>query len=164
MHECLGIDFGGVVVKSAHRVAVGGAAPWTQGAAAAHDEALDSIAVLVQLFQGRVSIVSKAGPAVEARTRQWLVDTDLCGRTGLDATNVIFCRDRGDKAAICLERGITHFIDDRIHIMQILRSVVPHLFLFEAGGGSIRCPPWFTVVHSWPDTVARLRGSILGAS
>jgi hypothetical protein len=54
----------------------------------------------------------------------------LFSRTGLNQEQVRFCLKREDKATVCRELEISHFIDDRVHIMQILRGVVLSLCLF----------------------------------
>ncbi len=46
------------------------------------------------------------------------------------AEHVRFCRERPQKLPICAELGITHFIDDHMEIMDVLRPIVPHLYLF----------------------------------
>ena len=55
----------------------------------------------------------------------WLQSVDFFSRTGLHKDPLRFCLQREDKASICRELEITHFIDDRVHLMQILRGVFP---------------------------------------
>jgi hypothetical protein len=55
-----------------------------------------------------------------------------------------------DKASICRELEISHFIDDRVHVMQILRGVVPHLCRFRESGAERFCPPWAPFATNWP--------------
>ncbi|WP_129777985.1 hypothetical protein [Peristeroidobacter soli] len=50
------------------------------------------------------------------------------------------------------ELGITHFIDDRIDVLQAMRSVVPNLYLFGPQFGPQ--PPGMRHVHGWAE-VAR---------
>jgi hypothetical protein len=66
---------------------------------------------------------------------------------------VRFCLQGEDKASICRELGISHFIDDRVHIMQILRGVVPHLCLFGEPVAERFCLPWATVAPTWPEVI-----------
>ena len=63
-------------------------------------------------------------------TLSWLQSVDFFSRTDLQPDHVCFCLQREDKENICRGLRITHFIDDRVHIMQILRRVVPRLCLF----------------------------------
>jgi hypothetical protein len=66
---------------------------------------------------------------------------------------VRFCLQREDKASICREVEIRHFIDDRVHVMQILRGVVPHLCLFGEPGAERLCPPWSFFASSWAEVI-----------
>jgi hypothetical protein len=84
----LGIDIGRVIIDgSAHPD--GGDTAFFAGdeatmlATPEMPGALAAIARLVTRFDGRVWLVSKCGPRVEARTRRWLAGHDIAGRTGL---------------------------------------------------------------------------------
>jgi hypothetical protein len=114
------------------------------------------IRALVDRFDGRVWLVSKCGPRVEDRTRQWLAHHDLYGRTGLDPAHVRFCRARPDKAIHCAELGITHFIDDRSDVLRALDGVVARRFLF--GPQRRPAPRGVEPVATWADVEARLLG------
>jgi hypothetical protein len=69
---------------------------------------------LVEKFERRVWIISKCGPRVQEKTRNWLQHHGFFERTGIDEGNLRFCLRRPDKALHCAEIGITHFIDCRI--------------------------------------------------
>ena len=97
---------------------------------------------------------------MQARTRTWLDSTDFFSLTGLAPENVRFCLERQEKASICRDLNISHFVDDRIHIMQILRHTVPNLYLFGESGGEQYCPPWATFVSGWPQLVDLVTESI----
>lgn len=88
----------------------------------------------------------------------WLEHHDTFDRTGIDADRVRFCRRRADKATICAELGLTHFIDDRIDVLAPMRGVVEHLHLFgtEPGPADER---WLTVLPDWPTAVERVQPS-----
>jgi hypothetical protein len=131
----LGVDFGRVINDASSHpsgddtVFLGGteeemlATPVMKGA-------IESVTRLCDAFEGRVWIVSKAGPTVQARTERWLAHHRFFEATGIDASHVRFCRRRDEKATICSELGITHFVDDRYGVLKYLVGVVPHLFLF----------------------------------
>lgn len=104
---------------------------------------------LVRRFEGRAWVISKCGPRIEQRTRQWLDHHDFYDRTGIARENVRFCRARADKAAHCAELGITHMIDDRVDVHRALRDVVPHRLLF--GAQSEPVPEWVRHVPTWED-------------
>ncbi|MDR7273885.1 hypothetical protein [Catenuloplanes atrovinosus] len=91
-------------------------------------------------FQGRVHLISKAGPEVERNTRDRLHHHDFFTRTGVPAENVHVVRERRDKAAVCTRLGITHSIDDRPDVLAHL-TTVPHRYLM----GSPHVPDWGTL-------------------
>jgi hypothetical protein len=122
----VGIDFGGVIVRN--RKLTRGEDTGLAGSdkvAIAQDGVFDAIREIISICEGRVWIVSKAGPRMQARTRAWLDTVDFFSRTGLDVEHVRFCLERQEKGTICRELGVTHFVDDHVHVMQILRHTVP---------------------------------------
>src|SRR5580658_8061533 len=92
--------------------------------------AFASLTRLTAILEGRVWLVSKCGPDVQARTERWLAHQQFFEITGIDPSHVRFCLRRADKATHCSELGITHFVDDRPEVLAHLVGVVPHLFLF----------------------------------
>jgi hypothetical protein len=154
----IGIDFGGVIIRNLHEdQGEDTSLQSSSGEQAAIDWAIEAIRQLCSTCDGRVWIVSKAGPRMQERTLAWMQSVDFCSRTGLQPDHVRFCLQREDKASICRELGISHFIDDRVHVMQILRGVVPHLCLFGETGGERICPPWACFAMSWPEVVGWVR-------
>lgn len=145
----LGIDIGRVIIH--------GDGPDTSFVGAATDEealrapamggAFESIARLVERFgPDHVWLVSKCGKNVERKSRAWLAHHRFHETTGVLAEHVRFCRDRRHKAPIASELGIRFFVDDRLDILFMMRSVVPHRFLFGASSspeaGIIPVPTW----------------------
>jgi hypothetical protein len=43
--------------------------------------------------------------------------------TGVPRSNLYFCRHHEDKAVICERLGITHFVDDRLRVLDCLKTV-----------------------------------------
>jgi hypothetical protein len=128
MNARIGIDFGGVIVRNLHEDrGEDTSLQSSSGSEAARDGAFDAIHELCSACTGRVWIVSKAGPRMQERTLTWFQSVDFFSRTGLQQDHVCFCLEREDKASICRDLEISHFIDDRVHVMQILRGIVPHL-------------------------------------
>lgn len=162
MNGHVGLDFGGVIV--ANRNAVSGEDTSLgdfDGSQVARDGAYDAIRQIVSACDGRVWIVSKAGLRMQARTLAWMDAVDFFSRTGLEADHVRFCLRREDKEGICRELAITHFVDDRVHVMQILRAAVPHLYLFgETEEQQHFCPPWATFVHTWGEVADLVTQSV----
>lgn len=109
----------------------------------------DVLPRLVAAFGGRVWLVSKCGEQTQRRTEQWLDHHDFWARTGIPPDHARFCRKRAEKAPHCVALGITHFIDDRIEIHEVLRGLVPHLYLF--GEQKASPPPWLTHTLTWAD-------------
>ena len=137
----LGIDVGGVLVD---RVAEGsdtsffGDRPMVTPAVPG---ALDAVAALVEVFEYRVHIVSKAGPKISELTRRWLGSRGVIGGAGIPLGNVHFVRKRPDKHPICERLGVTHFIDDRLDVLAHLASV-DRRYLFTGGLGGHDAPDW----------------------
>jgi hypothetical protein len=129
--EALGVDIGGVIISK-----VGGEADTSFSGTnyletAEVPGALDVIKQLVDYrFGERVFLVSKCGPRVQAKTLRWLKHHHFFERTGVMPKHVRFCLERSDKEAICRKLGITYFIDDRVDVLQSLKSV-PHRFLLD---------------------------------
>lgn len=154
-----GIDFGGVIVKNRRVLGEDTDLSGAEHDDVAHEGVFEAVREIVSICDGQVWIVSKAKPQMQARTRSWLESVQFFSRTGLDASHIRFCLEREEKEGICKELETTHFIDDRIHVMQILRHTVPHLFLFGDESTEKFCPPWATFVFSWSRVVEILAES-----
>src|ERR1700691_2650470 len=151
----LGVDFGGVINDgSAHPS--GDDTTFLSGTLADAMEtpvmagAVDAIRRLSTLFGGRVWIISKCGPRIQDRTEQWLVHHEFFTRTGVNPSQVRFCRQRPEKAIHCAELGVTHFVDDRADVLGHLLGIVDHLFLFGTKPAS-NTNRSFVVVKSWAE-------------
>lgn len=120
--------------------------------------AFDAIARLADLFDGRVWLVSKCGPRVQARTERWLRAHRFFERTSIDPTHLRFCRARSDKRIHCVELGLTHFVDDRPDVHEAIRDVVDHQVLF--GPQRRPAPPFVTAALDWAETEASIRRSL----
>jgi len=156
----LGLDVGGVLVARA----AGGAdtsffgsrpmgTPATAGAA-------DAVRELVGIFGSRVHIVSKAGPRIEALSRAWLARNGFVGEALVAPDHLHFVTTRSDKGPVCAALGVTHFVDDRLDVLEHL-TTVPHRLLFTGGLGDqsppARVPETVQTVATWTATVALLR-------
>lgn len=108
----------------------------------------DAVAPLVDKFEGRVWLVSKCGPSVQAKSRAWLLHHRFFERTGMAPDNLRFCLQRPQKADHCRELGITHFIDDRTDVLHYLKGIVPNRYLFGpqrkpvTDAGLVLLPAW----------------------
>jgi len=83
----------------------------------------NAVETLVARFKGRAYIVSKCGPKIQQKTLRWLDHHHFYGRTGFRHGNTRFCLKREQKAPICAELGITHFIDDKLEVLSYLTTV-----------------------------------------
>ena len=97
-------------------------------------------------------LVSKAGPRIEALTRQWLTHWRFLRReTGLPPSHVAFCRERKEKAVHARKLRLSHFIDDRLDVHHHLRGIVGKLYLFGHQRSGTVVPTWVTHVATWSD-------------
>ncbi|WP_233608095.1 hypothetical protein [Nocardia stercoris] len=159
----LGIDFGRVIQGATFE---SGAADTvflsgdTEAAMASppSPDAFDVLPRLVELFGGRAWVISKCGPRVEERTRQWLEHHRFYDITGIPRDNVRFCRKRADKLPHCVELGITHMIDDRLDVHRALHGTVPNLYLF--GVQSEPVPDWVRQTVDWPAVEVAITESV----
>ncbi len=149
----LGIDIGRVII-SGDSHPQGGDTAFFEGdeatmlATPEMPGAFDAIAGLVPLFGGRVWLVSKCGPTVQARTLRWLDAHDFYARTGVAPEHVRFCRARVEKRLHCAELGLTHFVDDRPDVHAAIHDIVEYLYLF--GPQTEPAPAYTTPVATWP--------------
>lgn len=114
-----------------------------------YDGMFEVVPKLVSKFDGRVWIVSKCGPAIQHKTRCWFERHRFFERTGIPQENVRFCLKRPEKAVHCRQLGITHFIDDRVDVLEAMAGVVSNRYLF---GPQRKLPPiGMQHVVSWSD-------------
>jgi 5'(3')-deoxyribonucleotidase len=111
--------------------------------------AFEALAILAKRFE--IYLVSKCGPRTARRTLEWLAHHRFFERTGIPPENVRFCRERIDKASICKELGITHFVDDLPEVLGYLKTV-PHRYLFN----SKEAMPGVVMVKSWEELMRQV--------
>ncbi len=124
-----------------------------------YDGMFDAVPKLVELFEGQVWLVSKAGTRVQEKTRLWLQHHSFFKRTGIPQGNLRFCLERPQKADHCRELGITHFIDDRLDVLNYLRGVVTHRFLFGPQK-TASFPSGVIHLQGWEGAVEYLKASV----
>jgi 5'(3')-deoxyribonucleotidase len=149
---CLGIDFGGVIIpkedfENKEDTDFPDNLPEKYLQKQPFPYSFEAIKHLVSLFNGNVWIISKAGSKIEQLSRNWLTYYNFFETTGVLVKNIRFCREREEKLIHCTELKITHFIDDRIHIMQILQGTVEQLYLFGPQKGNQKSKWWIWVMN-----------------
>jgi hypothetical protein len=127
----------------------------------------DVMPAIVDVFEGRVWLVSRAGPRIEALTRRWLAHHRFFERVGMAPDAVRFCRKRPEKRDHALLLGLTHFVDDRVDVLQALRGAVPHLYLFgvqdrPAPDFARHLPVWIAAHDALVADVEKNGGHVLG--
>jgi hypothetical protein len=131
MEDALGVDIGGVIIARMHA-----------GDTSFHSDnsmqtpaiagAFEALRRLVdERFGERVFLVSKCGPAIQAETLRWLDHSRFYESTGVQRAHVRFCRERHQKAGICSELSITHFVDDRLEVLGYLEAVNTRYLCFS---------------------------------
>lgn len=124
----------------------------------------DAVPRLVQLFGGRVWLVSKARPKMQEKTRLWLAHHHFFERTGVAPGHLRFCMERPQKAEHCRDLKIGYFIDDRLDVLEHLDGVVPNRYLFGPQKPGSHAPAGVTAVPSWPAALAAVSANIAVAA
>jgi hypothetical protein len=172
----LGIDIGRVIINAADSSGKAdtsflSGSEQTALETPASAGAFAAIAELASAFEGRVWLVSKCGPRIQQLTLRWLQRQRFYELTGVRQDRVRFCLKRPEKRDHCLAIGATHFVDDRLDVLQHLVGAVPHLYWFghqsQASLGS--APSWAERTLDWPaahrailsELTARSSGSAL---
>jgi hypothetical protein len=109
----------------------------------------EAVPPLVRHFGGRVWLVSKARPKMQEKTRLWLIHHRFFERTGIAPENLRFCFERHQKAEHCRELGLSHFIDDRLDVLEHLDGVVARRYLFGPQKAGTRIPADVMPLAGW---------------
>ncbi len=158
----IGIDIGGVLVdRAAHDTDTSFFGGRPMETPAVHG-AVEAVARLVAAADGRVCIVSKAGPRIEALSRQWLALQGIAD-VMIPWGQIHFVRERADKGPVCERLKVTHFVDDNVGVLNHL-TTVRRKILFTGGLGPnplpTQVPKGVTVAATWPDVVRHILDDI----
>lgn len=112
-------------------------------------------------FGKEIFLLSKCGEETEKKTRHWFRNFHFFALTDVSSENVYFCRERKQKADICKELEITHFIDDQLEILGYLfEAGIKNLFLFQPCQEEIfqfsRFLPFVFQAESWQEVLEKL--------
>lgn len=147
----LGVDIGRVILDREE----GNDGGFVDGAVAALRRLVD------ERFGERTFLVSKCGPNMQARILATFDRGRFYEQTGIARERVHFCRQRHEKAPICARLGITHFIDDRIEVLNHLTTVRRRIAFcprFEELERHQRNDRPFIEAYGWDDVLADLLG------
>ena len=158
MKEVLGVDVGGVIIDRVND----GTDTSFFGRNFLQTTAVPCVfEVLEKLSKrfDRIVLVSKCGERIQDQTLQWLTHHDFYSLTGIEETDVFFCRERRDKAGICQDLGVTHFVDDRLEVLGYL-TTVSNLYLFQPNENEVkkfsRFLPRVKQMNSWQEVLNEL--------
>lgn len=117
---------------------------------------IDAVQTLSAKSAGAVWIVSKARTSLQGTMRAYLEAVRFFDRTGLPPDHLLFCLEREEKATRARELRLTHFVDDRLAVLDLLAEVVPHRFWFAPSLTTESAPAGITTVRSWAELLPQL--------
>ena len=155
--EILGVDIGGVVISRQPDRSDTSFFHGRYLETPAVPGALDALRAITDAQRfAEVWFVSKCGANVQRKTVEWLHAHDAFTRTGIPEARLRFCLHRPEKATIARELGLTHFVDDRVDVLDAMAEVVRHRFLF----GDVKAPGDMIVAPTWRDVLDVLRVAV----
>ena len=96
-----------------------------------------------------IFVVSKAGYKISQRSNEWMQHNKFFDKTGINPSNVHFCKERPQKGSICSKLSITHFIDDRMDVLNCMPNSVKFRFLFKSSNKNYQKNKSVIVVENW---------------
>jgi len=105
----------------------------------------------------QIHLVSKCRPAVQERTKLWLDSNSFYERTGISRDNVHFCLERPEKGLIAASLALTHFVDDRQDVLNVMPESVTTRVLFSPAYKDITPPVGMVVARNWGEVRAVLK-------
>lgn len=130
--EILGIDVAGVIISKANDntdTSFFGNDYLGAGVVPGTFPALQRL--VRERFGDKVYIISTCDTATQFKTWDWMRECRLHKFTGINPRNIRFCREQKQKARICEKLGITHFIGNKLEVLDHL-TTVEHRYLFQA--------------------------------
>lgn len=148
----LGLDFGGVICQEVGlRMSLDPQAlsrPMV-------DFAIDALTVLRYFFKERIHIISRCSEPSEPIIRTWLQNNNIFDFVNPERLH--FVRERKDKAPICAELGITHFVDNRLEVLEHMTMVANRYALnpdYLLAGNQVPYP--IIACRAWPLVVTSI--------
>jgi ADP-ribose pyrophosphatase YjhB (NUDIX family) len=107
----LGLDFGGTLFTET-------------GIREPMPGAFESVREIAAKFEGRAHIVSRINhDSAQPKILKHLENHRFWEATGIRPGSIRFCHKREEKAPICQELGITHFVDNRVEVLSHMADV-----------------------------------------
>lgn len=111
-----------------------------------------AIKEMTKLFGNmNIFLISRCPKYAEKTITEWLNSNRLFNDPNLVSSNIYFCRKRIDKAVIAKRLQLTHFIDDRIDVLDAMKNIVANRILFTGGSNhhNTEIDENITVLDSW---------------
>ncbi len=114
-------------------------------------------------FKNNVYVIYNATGVADSKIDSWLDCNDFCEITKIERNRIIRSKGGRNKTGFCIEKGISHFIDDRLEVLSYLFNVVPNLFLFRGQNREIKkfkfCLSNVKRLENWSDLYTLLNDS-----
>ena len=96
------------------------------------ENALECLAELNRtgLFKN-ITVVYNATGVADMKISNWLIAHRFCEITGIPAANIFRSTHGRNKLIYCQQHGITHFVDDRMEVLNPMIGIIPFLFLLN---------------------------------
>lgn len=140
----LGLDFGGVISNQNTTTDL---APGI----------IEAMAILAPLFKYNIWIVSRVND-VDSRYRvfNYMTERKLWDQLHIPFGNIRFCLGREDKAPICKDLNISHFVDDHTEVLSHM-TMVPYRYAFRTQASELLTHPpekfGIQLFQNWNDIV-----------
>ncbi len=149
--ETLAIDFGGPVID-----APGGSTPAQYAAAPPTTGGFSALRQLRERrFGSRMRIISQCNEEIQAVKLYWMGRRGFLEATGMSLDRIHFVRKPEEKAEVCRQYGVTHFVEDRPLIMSFVLDYVENVFLFRPNPAEVAKFPEVRkrarIASSWDD-------------
>ena len=151
----IGIDIMGVILPKA--IETGTIEEFL--ACPAIPNAVESIKKLVELYKSEnIFIISRCPEFAEKVIMQWFDLHNFFVETGFCRSNIYFCREQAGKAPIAQKLKLTHFIDDRMSVLDFMDGIVPCRIqlLVELGPEKISSENCIVTIGDWASVLSHI--------
>ncbi len=105
--------------------------------------AVEALYLLSEMrFGPRIHLISQCDEETERTRWAWLRARGFFARTGVLPDHVHFCREPWQKAKVCVDLAVSHFVENRIAAMKHVNSV-PNLYLYHPDPAECAVHPQF---------------------